>query len=275
MMLTPMVASMLTVHFVEHQRIRDSLGIWLTGHNIVNFLVTSLILIGLTSIITIGALVTSSLFGSYDLDIVGMGQFRQVIAQQAADRDEAPPLPMRVLWVLQLLSFALASLINMFPAAGEEIGWRGFLHSRLSVLIGKRRAVMVTSVIWGLWHAPLILLGYNYPSNPLLGLAMMCVFCLGVGSLLAWAYERTGSIWPAAVGHGAINAFVPGTALLFAASNSTVDTVSATLMGWGGWPIILVVVIVVFVSREFRSLRPASTMPVSVWPDTDLGYANP
>ena len=67
-------------------------------------------------------------------------------------------------------------------------------------------------VIWGLWHAPLTIIGHNYgvgyPGWPFAGIAAMCVFCTALGIFLTYVTVRTGSCLAAAVGHGAINAFV-------------------------------------------------------------------
>ena len=44
--------------------------------------------------------------------------------------------------------------------------------------LGRNRALLVTGVIWGIWHAPVILMGYNYPTQPVLGVLLMVVFCI-------------------------------------------------------------------------------------------------
>ena len=60
--------------------------------------------------------------------------------------------------------------------------------------------------LWGLWHSPLILLGYNFGLADLRGVALMTAGCIAWGILLGWSRLRTGSVWPAVVGHGALNA---------------------------------------------------------------------
>ena len=63
-----------------------------------------------------------------------------------------------------------------------------------------------------MWHAPLTIIGHNYgvgyPGWPFAGIAAMCVFCTALGIFLTYVTVRTGSCLAAAVGHGAINAFV-------------------------------------------------------------------
>jgi len=80
----------------------------------------------------------------------------------------------------------------------------------------------------------------------------MCVSCIGLGALLAWVSQRGASVWPAALGHGAFNAMMSGTIILFGDASVSVDTMSATLMGWGGWPVWLLLVVVLLATRAFR-----------------------
>jgi uncharacterized protein len=105
-----------------------------------------------------------------------------------------------------VLAFTLAIPLNMIFTFGEEFGWRGYLLPRLSPL-GGIQAAIITGVIWGLWHAPLIILyGYNYPGHPWLGVVMMVVFTVPLSMIFAWLRFRSGSVWPSTLAHAAINA---------------------------------------------------------------------
>lgn len=106
---------------------------------------------------------------------------------------------------------AYAPFINMIPAVGEEIGWRGYMMPRLKERFGLLNGRLLGGIIWGVWHWPLMLLvGYEYGTSylgaPVLGLVVFCMFCFAMNSLLDWLYERTGCIWVPALAHGAINA---------------------------------------------------------------------
>ena len=111
------------------------------------------------------------------------------------------------------LAISIAPFINTIFALGEELGWRGFLLNRLLPL-GRWSAILASGVIWGLWHAPAILQGLNYPSRPVLGVGMMVVFTVLLSCILSWLYLQTRSPWAPALGHGAINA-TAGAPLLF------------------------------------------------------------
>jgi len=114
-----------------------------------------------------------------------------------------------------LLAITLAPFINMLFTMGEELGWRGFLLPRLLPL-GQWKAVLWSGLIWGVWHAPVIVQGHNYPGYPILGIFMMIVFCFLLGAIIAWLYINTKSPWVAALAHGSVNA-IAGVPVLFLA----------------------------------------------------------
>lgn len=102
-------------------------------------------------------------------------------------------------------SAILGPFFNFLAALGEEIGWRGFLLPALMPL-GKTKAYLLLGVIWGLWHLPLVLVGFNYPGHPYTGILMMCLGTIVIGAFinefaLAWR-----STLLAAFIHAAINA---------------------------------------------------------------------
>lgn len=107
--------------------------------------------------------------------------------------------------VMLPLSIVLGPLINFVFGLGEELGWRGFLLPRLMPL-GKPAAYLVLGLLWGLWHAPLILAGLNYPGQPLPGILMMCLVCLAFGAFLNEMTLHYRSSILAGFLHGAANA---------------------------------------------------------------------
>lgn len=118
---------------------------------------------------------------------------------------EAEPLP-PVLVVLLLL---LTPLFNLVPCFGEEWGWRGYLLPKIARRMGFLPAVLLTGLIWGLWHAPIIVAGHNYgmqyPGYPWAGIAAMCAFCIVASALLSYITLKARSCWPAVLAHGAVN----------------------------------------------------------------------
>ena len=72
--------------------------------------------------------------------------------------------------------------------------------------------LLLSGVIWGLWHAPLTALGHNYGVGyagfPFTGILAMCGFCIVLGIFLSFVTLKTGSCIPAVLGHGAVNSIV-------------------------------------------------------------------
>jgi membrane protease YdiL (CAAX protease family) len=118
------------------------------------------------------------------------------------------------LWVLVAVqvtqALVIAPLINSTATFGEEFGWRAYLQPKLMAMgIAPRRAMALMGLIWGVWHWPEILMGHNYgldyPGAPFLSPLAMVWFTLIVGTLLGWLTFRAGSVWPAVIGHAALN----------------------------------------------------------------------
>lgn len=108
------------------------------------------------------------------------------------------------------LTLTLVSALSLFSAAGEEIGWRGYLLTRL-IEAEVPRPVLVSSLVWALWHVPLIVSGqYAAGPNRILSAATFVATVVGIGFVLAWMRLTTGSVWPAVVLHGVWNAVIQG-----------------------------------------------------------------
>jgi membrane protease YdiL (CAAX protease family) len=60
----------------------------------------------------------------------------------------------------------VAALFLAVLTFGEEYGCRGYLLPKLLPL-GEVKAAVIVGLIWGLWHAPLLLAGLNFADvNP-------------------------------------------------------------------------------------------------------------
>lgn len=125
------------------------------------------------------------------------------------EQEFASAMPM-VIAASIVSALTVAPFINAIPAFGEEAGWRGMLLPTLCELMPVRSAVIVSGIIWGLWHAPIIEMGHNYgmdyPGFPWAGILVMTVACTAFGAWLSYLRLRTQSVWPCALAHGALNA---------------------------------------------------------------------
>lgn len=137
-----------------------------------------------------------------------------------AEQQSGQSIPLGV-WTVLLIQVGegilLAPIINSFFTFGEEFGWRAYLQPKLMPL-GFRKAVLLTGLVWGLWHAPVIAMGHNYgfgyPGAPWSGILAMTLFTLSAGVVLGWLVLRGGSVWPAVIAHASING-IAGTGVLF------------------------------------------------------------
>lgn len=171
------------------------------------------------------------------------------IHERVPASDLPPPERIRVYLILGSLTQAV--VINFIPCLGEEFGWRGYLLMRLLPL-GAGCALVLTGVIWGVWHAPIILQGHNYPDHPLLGVLLMVGFCVLLGVILGWLRLASGSVFPAAVGHASVNG--PGsTPLAFLRGRNDITT---GLTGLLGQAVMLVFVLILW---RLGALRTPST----------------
>ena len=142
-------------------------------------------------------------------------------AAAAAGAGNIPADQLRTMLLVQLpVAVFLAPALNIVTTFGEEWGWRGYLVPKVSERLRIVPTLLVTGVIWGLWHAPITAIGHNYgtdyPGWPFVGIAAMCVFCIVIGIFLTYVTVRTGSCLAAAIGHGAINGFLSAVLLVSA-----------------------------------------------------------
>lgn len=112
-------------------------------------------------------------------------------------------------WAQVALGIFAAPILNFFSCFGEEWGWRGYLLPKLQKQMPIIPTLLISGVIWGLWHVPLTIMGHNYGMGyagyPVTGILAMCLFCTTTGILLSYVTIRTGSCIPAVLGHGALN----------------------------------------------------------------------
>ena len=139
----------------------------------------------------------------------------------AAGSGPAPsmPSPAIVLPGFFLATLVFAPFLNGLLGFGEELGWRGYLLPKLMPL-GKPRAYLLLGIIWGLWHLPLLLVGFAYPGHPFIGVPMFILLTIGFGIYLNELTLRHRSSILAGWAHGVFNSQKLGVwAILFPGVN--------------------------------------------------------
>lgn len=106
---------------------------------------------------------------------------------------------------------------------GEEIGWRGYLLPRIQQLTSRRRAAVVTGFVHGCFHLPLVLIATTYDefgSRSIVAPMVVAVITAG-GVFYAYLWDRSHSVWPVVMAHGAVNiAFGLGAGAVVATSQA-------------------------------------------------------
>lgn len=261
MMFTPAIAALVVVFFVERPASKArALGLWPVKPvgRLIRYLALGLVV---PIALVLVALPIGTALGVYPADVVTFSAFQELVDTQLAGVGAPPlPIPIGVLVALQFVNVLFGAFINTIPALGEELGWRGWLLPRLMPL-GTVPALLLSGIVWGMWHAPLVLLGYNYPGVPgWLGLSMMVGLGILMGAIFGWLRLRSASVWPAALAHGSFNA-AAGFSIIFAAAGETIDPLQATILGWTGWLVPLAVVAVLVAAKQFRHPRDRAQAP--------------
>ncbi len=147
------------------------------------------------------------------------------------------------------LNLFAALLIGTVLALGEEVGWRGYMLPRTSS-IGIIAGMLLVGFLHGIWHLPL-LLGtdlYHSGGSRIVVVPMFLATLTLAGVLYGWLRIWSGSIWPVALAHGAVN-----TAWEF--SDSIVRTRTPLVMEYvggesGGLMILGLVILDIFLIRS-------------------------
>ena len=150
-----------------------------------------------------------------------------------------PPTPLAML-PLGILGALMAGLtVNAIFAMAEEIMWRGYLAQAFAGRPFCKKYVTI-GVLWGLWHIPLIALGYNYgTANALPGSVLFIGFCVVMSLVLGFVVERTRSVWLAAVLHGTFNGFSQVMLLLVVGGSSLLASSAVGVVSLVAWLVIV------------------------------------
>jgi uncharacterized protein len=95
-------------------------------------------------------------------------------------------------------------------AAGEEIGWRGYMLTRL-IDADVPAPILVSGIVWAAWHMPLILSGqYASGPHPTLSAIFFTIDTTALAVVIAWLRLSSGSIWPCIWAHCVWNEVIEG-----------------------------------------------------------------
>jgi len=156
--------------------------------------------VGLTAaMIGIGLALPNTTFATdYSAFLLELG-FTEADAGDTVAELEATGVPVVVL--LTGLGLVLGGTLFALAAFGEELGWRGLLLTELAPL-GFWKLSLLTGVVWGIWHTPLILLGLQFPGDPVVGIVIMTAATVALSPIYTYLTVRAQSVLAATFFHG-------------------------------------------------------------------------
>ena len=138
----------------------------------------------------------------------GLVQFDPKLIKLATPYLGVTPSPAVTFMINIVIAVTIITIYSVRTAAGEEIGWRGYMLTRL-IDAGLPKPILVSGLIWGLWHVPLILGGvYLVGPPPLLAAVLWMVTATAFSFVFARLRLEPGSVWPAITLHSAWNAII-------------------------------------------------------------------
>ena len=167
--------------------------------------------------------------------------------------EQLASMPVHPVWLIVVLALISGTTTNAILGFGEELGWRGFLLKELGFM-GFWKSSALIGFIWGIWHAPLVLLGLNYPQNPQLGVLLMTSWTILIAPLFSYIRIKSRSVIAASIFHGTINA-VPGLAIILIAGGSDL---TVGLTGLAGFVVFALADILLWIYDRFITREKAN-----------------
>jgi membrane protease YdiL (CAAX protease family) len=235
----------LSVLFVEKvvykEKIRDKL---LISFKINKWFIASILF---PILLAFGAMGISLLFPQvfFSPDMEGLfKRFQDSLSPEQIDqmRFSFKAMPLNPVLLTTIQGVIAGLTINAVAGFGEELGWRGFL---LNEFKGWRfsKVSIVVGAIWGFWHAPLILMGHNYPQHPQFGVFMMVIWCILLTFIFNYVTIKSKSVIAAAAIHGVLNGTAGISVMLLDGGNDL--TIGIT--GFAGFISLAILISIVFV----------------------------
>ncbi len=112
---------------------------------------------------------------------------------------------------LELSMYLAQLIITALILFGEEFGWRSYLLQKWGTA-NMPRALVLTSLIWGLWHIPIVMTPSIFIADeigsPFVAIPGQVFYVTLLGILIGWIYLKSRSIWPAMLMHAVSNTWI-------------------------------------------------------------------
>jgi membrane protease YdiL (CAAX protease family) len=166
---------------------------------------------------------------SYSSEMIGLASYFGDAVPEGV-MSELPFSPVVMFWLMLAQGIIAGPTINAVAGFGEELGWRGFLLKE-TASAGFWKSSIVIGFVWGIWHAPLILMGHNYPGFEVAGVFMMTLWCILLSPMFSYVTIKANNVIAAAIMHGSLNA-VAGLSILPLAGSKPLLTGLTGLAGF-------------------------------------------
>ena len=221
--------------------------------------------VGFTWFIVLGTFVVIGILGN----VFGLALFGRIDFSEAAllqqitiftrgafgPLPQHAPIPPIAIFLLSLGQGVIAGFtVNLPFTLGEELGWRGLLL-RETQGWGFFKSNLFVGAVWGLWHAPIIAQGHNYPGHPIAGIFMMTLFTTSLSFPMAYCRFKSRTVFGPSALHGMFNPIGVLTVMFVVGANPLFGFVA----GIAGIAVILLVTIGICLLdktfiREYRTL---------------------
>lgn len=151
--------------------------------------------------------------------------------------------------------FAVFGIImHIAFAAGEEIGWRGFLVPNLFRAMSFTKTCFLSGIIWSVWHFPLIISHKYLGSIPVgVSLAQLTIILLAMSFIINWIRLKSGSVWTAVLLHASHNLYMQN---LFDPITTLTSPLAHYFSGENGFALIAVYGLAGFIFWKKRASLP-------------------
>gem|GEM_PF-74152 len=209
----------------------------------------------------------------YSADMEGMfTRFSSMMTpeQLAQMKSSVEDLPVHPVWITLVQGLLAGLTINAIAGFGEELGWRGFLVKQFEGMKFIPASLWI-GFIWGIWHAPVILMGHNYPEHPIPGIFMMILWCILLSPVFLYMLIKSKSVIAASIMHGTLNG-TAGIAILMVVGG---NDLTAGVTGLAGFLALLIIIALIFIYDFFivrekiiLKMLTLKTENEEIWPKT-------
>lgn len=246
-MFIPTIAVLIVKKLIHREKIASELMI---SFKINKWFFVAWLIIPVLAFLTFGI---SLLFPDviYSPDMSGMfSRFESMMTPEQAEqmRASVESLPLHPVWITLMQGLIAGITVNAIAGFGEELGWRGFLLKQFKDMNFMKASILI-GFIWGIWHAPMILMGHNYPDHPVAGVFMMTILCILLSVIFLYITIKSKSVIAAAILHGTMNATNGISIMLIDGGND----LTVGMPGLAGFIALILAIAVLFVYDRYIS----------------------